>query len=246
MHFNITEIITYNLVIEWPIRLIMLFVVPRNRKPSSATAWLVLIMIFPVLGLIIFLLIGGPKLSKSRRAMQGLMDDKIKELFALLKSNPKFLKFFVNKVPDRIAPLVNLNTKLSFLPILSGNHLELISDYDKNYQKLIEDIKQAKSFIHIEFYIITLDHSTSQLFDALDEAANRGVKVRLLYDAVGSRRYRTYRAMVKRLRKTQIEWHKMLPIGRLGPGFNRPDLRNHRKIIVIDGLVGYTGSQNII
>jgi len=79
-----------SLLIFWIICLVLLFIIPRNRKPSSATAWLLLMYIVPVVGIIIFLLIGSPKLSKRRRAMQGTMDESIMKAVAEAQSQHEF------------------------------------------------------------------------------------------------------------------------------------------------------------
>lgn len=246
MHLNFPELFSVSYVIEWGIRIMMLFIVPKNRKPSSATAWLVLIMIFPLFGLIVFLLIGSPKLSKRRQKIQQTMDRRTIKMFSDLKNNPSFKNNFNNSNPPELARLTNLNQQLSYLPPLKNNKVELIADYQQSFEELIFDINHAKTFVHAEFYIFTYDNETKALFESLDNATKRGVKVRVLFDAIGTRRVKNYRKTLKFLKNSAIEWYKILPIGRPGPGFNRPDLRNHRKIVVVDGSSAYSGSQNII
>jgi cardiolipin synthase len=107
-------------------------------------------------------------------------------------------------------------------------------------------MRKAKKFIHIEYFIIVMDKTTEQMFIEMEKAVKRGVKVRLLFDAIGSKGYPNFKAMKKRLTKIGVEWHPMLPLKLPGKNFNRPDLRNHRKIVVIDGEHGYTGSQNLV
>lgn len=99
--------------------------------------------------------------------------------------------------------------------------------------------------MHVEFYILAWDEVTDVVMRALADAAQRGVKVRLLFDHLGSRRIPGYQNLLGKLRATQIEWHPMLPIQPLRGRFRRPDLRNHRKLLVVDGVVGFTGSQNL-
>ena len=90
------------------------------------------------------------------------------------------------------------------------------------------------------------DHTTDAFFAALAEAVQRGVRVRLLYDHIGSRKYPGFRRMNKRLTQVGIEWHQMMPIHPLKGRWRRPDLRNHRKLMVVDGEVAFMGSQNMI
>jgi cardiolipin synthase len=99
--------------------------------------------------------------------------------------------------------------------------------------------------VHVQFYITAWDEVTDPVFQAMIRATARGVDVRLLFDHIGSRRIPGYRTMIKRLRATDIAWHPMLPIKPLRGRFRRPDLRNHRKILVVDGSVGFTGSLNL-
>lgn len=100
------------IVIFWIVSLVLLFLVPRNRKPSSATAWLLLMYVIPLLGLIIFFLIGSPKLSKRRRAMQHTMNETIAKAVAEAQSRDEFDSLLEPPIPPRYEPFVKLNTNL--------------------------------------------------------------------------------------------------------------------------------------
>ena len=91
--------------------------------------------------------------------------------------------------------------------------------------------------MNVEFYIAAWDEVTAPFFDALVAAAGAGVTVRLLFDHLGSRGIPGYKEFVKRLEATGLEWHPMLPMRPLKGEFQRPDLRNHRKLLVVDGRV---------
>jgi cardiolipin synthase len=232
-------------VIGWLIPFGMLFVVPANRKPSSATAWLMLIFAVPWLGLLVFLLVGSPKLSPNRRKLQQAINESINTFVAEAQADPQRRPLILPDVAPRYEPIVKLNANLGGLPALTGNAVELITDYAAILARIAEDIDSAVYFVHIAFYILIADDETEACFQAMERAVARGVSVRVLYDPVGSRKYPTYRATLKRLRDSGIAFRPMLPvIG--GRDFNRPDLRNHRKIVVIDGEIGYTGSLNLI
>ncbi|HOR23578.1 cardiolipin synthase [Candidatus Saccharibacteria bacterium] len=246
MHVAFSQLFTLIYIMEWGIRVVMVFVVPRNRKPSSATAWLVLIMVMPTLGLLVFWLLGSPKLNKKRRHIQNQMNNRLKNVFKNLSKDTSFSKYFVSKVPIEIKPVVDLNSKLGTMPLLSNNQIELFSDYYQTFSQIAKDIDKSKNHVHFEFFIINLSDETKVLFEAIERAVNRGVKVRVLLDAIGSRKYPGYRSTLKKLNALGVEWRKMLPLDRMGPGFNRPDLRNHRKIIIIDGITSYVGSQNLV
>lgn len=247
MRIDILPAVTAIFIFEWLVRIVAICVVPRGRKPASATAWLMLIMLFPTIGLIAFKLIGNPKLPKARRAMQQTMDEIIGRAVEEARSNPRLRQFIhYDDVPQRIKPFVNLNTSLGGMPAFSGNNIELLADYDGSIERMIKDIGEAHDFVHIEFFIIALDDITEPLFEAMAAAVKRGVKVRVLFDVFGSKRMPDYKLMKHRLESIGAQWHAMLPFRLPGFGFTRPDLRNHRKIIVIDGRVGYTGSQNLV
>lgn len=97
----------------------------------------------------------------------------------------------------------------------------------------------------MQFYITAWDEVTGPLFDACVAAVDRGVVVRLLFDHLGSRGIPGYKEMVRRLDASGIEWRPMLPVSLFALRFRRPDLRNHRKLLVVDGQIGFMGSQNM-
>lgn len=101
-----------SIVIFWIAGIVLLFIVPRNRKPSSATAWLLLMYVIPLLGVIIFFLIGSPKLSRRRRAIQSTMNDAIAKAVAEARSHDEFDSLLEPPIPPRYEPFVKLNTHL--------------------------------------------------------------------------------------------------------------------------------------
>jgi cardiolipin synthase len=100
--------------------------------------------------------------------------------------------------------------------------------------------------VHVEFYILALDPTTTPFFDALERAVKRGVTVRVLMDHIQSMRQPGYAATKKRLTESGVHWALMLPLQPLKGKWQRPDLRNHRKLLIVDGEIGYMGSQNIV
>lgn len=233
-------------VLSWLIVIASLFVVPRNRRPGSATAWLMLIFLVPYLGLLLFWLIGSPKLSRKRRALQGGFDARIAAVVASVQHDPVLAPVFDPPVPERAAPVVRLATALGGLPVCIGNTVEILPDYDEAIRRMTNAVRSAERFVHVEFYIIAMDATTEPFFTALEDAVRRGVKVRLLADHLGSRKYPGRLRMAERLTTAGIEWHWTLPLRPFSNHWNRPDLRNHRKILVVDGAIGFTGSMNMI
>jgi cardiolipin synthase A/B len=223
-----------------------LFIVPRNRKPSEATAWLTLIFLIPLLGLVLFLLLGNPKLSWPRRVKQREMDDIIARTVAEFKHRPELHDLLDPPIAPRFLPFTRLNEHLSGIPAFAGNAVTLLPDYDGALRSIVEEIEQAQTFVHVEYYILALDKTSEPFFAALERATERGVKVRVLFDHLGSLTYPHYRRMTKRLTAAGAEWHLALPARIFDNEWSRLDLRNHRKIVIVDGLVGFTGSQNMI
>src|SRR5216683_1989600 len=167
-------------IIGWIIPFVMLFYIPVNRKPSSATAWLMLVFLLPYIGLIIFLLIGSPKLSRRRRAQQRTMDSLISKAIVDAEQKPELTALLEPAIPPRYEPFVKLNTNLGFLPAFDGNAVELLPDYLANLECIAQEIDRAQRFVHIEYFTLSRDEDTESVFAAMERAHQRGVKVRVL------------------------------------------------------------------
>lgn len=230
-------------IVDWILRIACLIYIPRGRRPSAATAWLLAIFIVPTLGILCFLLIGSPKLSRRRRAIQ----ERIDKLIAQSIPHDDFhFQDLTPKEKARIAPTVTLAHKLAHLPAEDGNSITLHTDYDATLAALIHATNTAKHSVYLEFYIMALDAATQPLFDAMEAAVQRGVAVHVLFDPVGSRRYRGYRKLKRTLTSIGVRWHPLLPISIKPAHYNRPDLRNHRKLAIFDMETAFIGSNNLI
>lgn len=236
-----TIVIVVALVVDFIIRIVAIVVVPRNRRPTSATAWLLAIYFIPYLGVLFFLLIGSYKLPKSRRDKQSEINEFI------LDSTVGIDRVSRDHVwPPWLESVVELNRNLGSMPLVGGNAATLYADYAESLDAMRRSIEGARRFVHIEFYILAYDDTTKPFFDAITRAVERGVTVRVLFDHLASLRSPGYRRTVRQLRATGAEWHLMLPVQPLRGKYQRPDLRNHRKLLIVDGAVGYMGSQNVI
>ena len=228
-------------VIDFAIRVLALGIIPGNRRPTTAMAWLLGIFIVPVLGLALFLLFGNFRLSRKRRAQQDAVNTRVRagtSELAMLESR--------YAGPEWVASAAELNKTLGSLPMVDGNQVELLPGYPDSIKAMAEAVRGAKSFVNAEFYIMSSDHVTDDLLTAMEEAAERGVEVRVLFDHLGTLRIKGYRKLIARLKASKIRWRPMLPLRPVHGQWRRPDLRNHRKIMVIDGEVAFTGSQNLI
>ncbi|MEO6828134.1 MAG: cardiolipin synthase [Microbacteriaceae bacterium] len=228
------------LVVDFIVRIIAIIVVPRNRKPGSAMAWLLSIFFIPYFGVLFFLLIGSYKLPKRRREKQ----DEINR-FILESTVGMDRVSHVHPWPPWLESVAQLNRNLGAMPLVGGNEAQLIGNYQASLDAMTAEIEMARKFVHVEFYILALDNTTKPFFAALAAAVRRGVTVRVLMDHVACLRTPTFHRTKKALTRMGVEWQLMLPVQPLRGKYQRPDLRNHRKLLIVDGIVGFMGSQNI-
>jgi cardiolipin synthase len=243
MDHTLTIIGIIALIIDWIIRIAFILYVPRGRKPTAAMAWLLAILIIPIFGALLFLIIGSPKLSRRRRRLQQSINALMESATHSADAVPSGLSSLQY---ERYAPIIKQNKALGKLPAQRGNTVAIIDNYQAIIDDTIAHIHQAKEYIYIEYFILALDDTTSPFYDALAGAVQRGVDVYVLFDAMGSRKYKGYKKMMRRLDTIGVRWQKMLPLRLSINHYNRPDLRNHRKIVVIDDSVAYMGSFNMI
>ena len=222
------------------VRLVALLVIPVNRRPSSAMAWLLAIFLIPYVGIIAFLMIGNPKLPQRRRAQQREINSM---LASISRATPELE---LEPGQEWVSSIARLNRNLGSLPLIGGNAATLIEYYDDALREMAAAVDAAEHYVLCEFYILSVDAATHDFFAALERAVTRGLTVHVLFDHIGSRRVAGYRATIRHLDAIGVEWRPMLPVMPLKGKYQRPDLRNHRKILVLDGQVGFMGSLNLI
>lgn len=229
------------LVIDITIRVVAVIVIPQNRKPQTAMAWLLAIFLIPYVGIILYLLIGSTRLPKRRREKQREINQYILETTEGMDEVTRDDSF-----PPWLDPIVELNRTLGSMPLVGGNTATLFTEYAESLAAMTASLATAEKFVHVEFYILSFDPATTPFFDGLEAAVRRGVTVRVLLDHVASRRSPGYRRTLRKLSSIGVQWRLMLPVQPFRGKYQRPDLRNHRKLVVIDSLVAFTGSQNLI
>jgi cardiolipin synthase len=239
---TISAIIAIALVaIDFVIRVLALVIIPRNRRPQTALAWLLAIFFIPYIGFGLFLLVGTFRLPKHRREKQVEINQYI------LETTEGFDRVAAEAPwPEWLGPIVELNRTLGSMPMVGGNASTMYQEDALALAAMTEEIDRATKTIHVEFYILALDPTTKPFFDALARAIERGVLVRVLFDHLGTFQYKGFRPAKRALTKMGAHWHLMLPFQPLRGRFQRPDLRNHRKLMVVDGRIAFTGSQNVI
>lgn len=238
---GLTITVLLALIVDFSVRVVAIIVVPRNRRPMSGMSWLLTIFFIPYFGVFLFLLIGYRTLPKKRLARQAAINQFILESTEGIERVRRDTPW-----PTWLESVVKLNRNLGSMPLVGDNTASLIGEYQVSFDTMIADIDRAKKYVHVEFYILSLDPTTAPFFDALENAHQRGVRVRVLMDHIQSMRKPGFRQTKKRLTDAGISWQLMLPVQPFKGKWQRPDLRNHRKLLIVDGLVGFMGSQNII
>jgi cardiolipin synthase len=218
-----------------------LIVAPRGRMPASALAWILVIAALPGLGLLLYALIGHSKLPQDRRDRQRSMNDRIEQ-----DGRSASPSLEGRDVPAWLGAIARLNRRVGAMPLLDGNAARILPHFEEQLQAVIDAVDGSKRTLHVLFFILALDDTTEPVFAALERAVQRGVTVRVLLDHIGSLPYPGTKRAEARLTAMGAEWHLMLPVKPLHGRWQRPDLRNHRKLLVADGTVALVGSLNLI
>ena len=224
--------------------ILALFIIPANRKPGEATAWLLLIFLAPIFGALLFVLLGNPKLSEWRRDQQRAMNQHIKDAVEIAEQQRELRGIVDPPLAARFEPHVKLIAQLTGMPVMAGNTVELLPGYVVAVDQIVRDIDAAKHFVHLEYYMFAADKIGSPVIDALVRARERGVICRVLMDHLSNLLLQG--PVLKRLRTVGISVHRTLPLNPFDNQWNRLDLRNHRKLVIVDGAVAFSGSQNLI
>lgn len=222
--------------------LICFILTRRQLAPNVALTWIVLMFVLPWVGMLAYLLIGEARIGRRRIRRH-------RDIVAHIHSDDilehrRLHPLHTPEIPDAYRSIARLAEATADNPVRPGNRLRLIGDTDVFVQSLVEDIDAAERHCHLCFYIYVNDHSGRRVADALIRAAQRGVQCRVLVDFVGSK-YFVRSHLMQEMRDAGVQVVAMLPVNPLRMALARIDLRNHRKLIVIDDAIGYVGSQNL-
>lgn len=238
---NQISIPTLIFILDFILRLWYCARVLERRLPSGvAWAWLSIIFFLPVFGTILYLYLGEYRLGKRRlkRLESTAISIRvlIQKLFAK-NSNEKLLAEPSHSFAMTVRGFFDA-------PLLSGNDIELLPNAEAAFVSMINDLDQAKISCDMEFYIWNDGGLADKFGEALLRAVDRGVKCRVLLDQIGSSDFLKGSNATK-LKKAGVNIVSAMPSGLVRSFFARPDLRIHRKILIIDGAIGYTGSLNL-
>jgi cardiolipin synthase len=238
---NIYWLIAY-LTIAWVIRVIMVPTVLRRQfAPGAAVAWLGIVFLHPYIGGVLFLTLGENRLGSGRLA---------RHREVLLRYRPGVIDQSQQpKHADLSLPheaMILQAEKISGLPVLQGNQVEFFTAAETLVQRLVADIDAAQSQVQLLYYMIVGDATGRAVVAAVERAAARGVKCRVIADAVASRAFFHRHGLARPLIAAGVQVIAAMQVAPIRRGLPRMDLRNHRKLAVIDDSIAYGGSHNMV
>jgi cardiolipin synthase len=217
-------------------------VIMRRRSVGESLSWIMVIFVFPVAGLVAYLLVGELRLGHRRARRFESVFDPIREW---LDELPQQFRVNWADVGNDFSPLAHLARRSFGLPALSHNEVELLTNWNTVFDRLIKDIDAAEHSCDLLFYIWQTGGRADEVSEALLRANARGVCCRILVDSVGSRSFLKGK-ICRQMQQAGIEICGALPGGGIRMLFVRFDLRMHRKAVIIDGAIAYTGSLNLV
>lgn len=214
---------------------IIAVIVSENRNPVKSLAWVTVLLVVPMVGVVLYIVFG--RNIQTKRILSRRNRRKIRKLVASPPARPRNVQ--------GVEPLhrqINLARALCGTSYYEGNDVEIFDNGTDKFNALLSDIASARRYINLQYYIIEDDTIGNRVIDALVERAQAGVKVRLIYDHVGS--FKLSKQARKRMSRAGIDAHPFFKVA-FPPFGTRINWRNHRKLAVIDGEIGYIGGMNI-
>ncbi len=211
-------------------------VVSENRNPVKTLAWVTVLLVVPAVGLVLYFLFG--RSIKNKRFISRRNRRKLK------KHEPAkpFVRSRYHQLTDESAQQIRLGQSLIGAPYYEGNSAQLFNNGSDKFKALFDDIENAKKYVYLQYFIFENDKIGNSLADLLIKKAGQGLDIKIIYDHVGS--FKTPHRFFKRMRRAGIEAYPFFKV--TFPFFgSRINWRNHRKICLIDGKIGYIGGMNI-
>lgn len=210
-------------------------VLSENRNPLKSLAWITVLLMFPIGGIVLYIFFG--RSIKNQHMISRRNKRRLRQSFdpsAFVKT-PSYL-------PEHLRQLVELGRSLCDARYLPGNRITIFHNGTDKFESLFRDIANAQKYIHLQYYIIEDDELGCRLKDCLIERAKAGVKIRVIYDHIGSLRVK--KCFFRQMQDAGIEVYPFFRVA-FPPFATRINWRNHRKICVIDGKIGYVGGMNV-
>ncbi|CAM4326216.1 cardiolipin synthase [Lacicoccus alkaliphilus] len=222
---------------------ISLIFLERRRSPQSVWAWLLILLFIPIVGFILYMLFGRTiyrqNLFQMDEEEQARLESIVNEQLEELQDRGHELP---NEVTEKHRPFIHMMLKSHLTFLTDNNNVETFTNGREKFDCLLQDIRNAKDHIHLQYYIFKKDTIGREIYDALVEKQKEGVAVKVLYDDLGSRSLsnRHFKELRQAGGRVAAFFPSILPL--INPRLNN---RNHRKIVVIDGITGYVGGFNV-
>lgn len=223
--------------------IIAIFIFFESKDPSRTLAWLLVLALLPSVGFFLYLFLGNDVRKRIRTKNKKTLNQDYVEKAASLQQNiishVDFIKKTDSKVDDK---LVHLLLRNSSSPFSINNEVKVLKNGEETFRDIIDALESAKDFIHLEYFIIRDDRIGRRIRNILIDKAEAGVDVRIIYDSVGC--WQLTHEFFDPMERAGIKSYPFLPV--MAPLLSRElNYRNHRKIIVVDGIVGFVGGLNI-
>lgn len=235
-HFIMDNLVIINIFLS----LIIIFF--QRRSPQTVWTWLLILYFIPILGFILYLVI-GQDFHKSRMFKAKEIEGELK--YAVRRQEESIYRKRLRLANPELARFRNLilyNLEAGQAVLTDNNDVRIYTDGNEKFQALISEMKQAKCYIHMQYYIIRNDELWKEIESVLIQKAKQGVEVRVLFDSMGCRTMKN--RDWERLERAGIQVAEFFPAV-LGKLQMRVNYRNHRKIVVIDGRIGFVGGFNV-
>lgn len=215
----------------------------HKRTPSSALGWIAVCLFFPFAGAFLYFLFGINRVETRARKLEDKHPGFSLEAQNYQKATEELtLSASELNLPRTYAQIARISDKVTRLPLLDGNRVDLLPGGETAYPEMLEAIEQAGHYVYLATYIFETNQTGRQFIDALSRAAGRGLDVRVLIDGVGEYYYLPRAGTL--LKRHGVRVARFIP-PRLFPPNLHINLRNHRKILIADGAVAFTGGMNI-
>lgn len=222
--------------------LVLRILLGQHRSPASRIAWIVVVLSLPVVGIVTYLLFGEVYVGKRYVRRLEITEASMPDVASIGGRSGEVMSA---RVPEQWAHLFQTGRSINGFGVVGGNRAELMPDSNQCIARMVGDIDAAREHVHLTFYIWLPDRNGLEMVEAVKRAAARGVACRLLVDDLGSRdliRSAHWRGMAR----AGVGLQRALPIGNplVRAFYRRIDLRNHRKMLIVDNRITYCGSQN--
>lgn len=235
MQINTTFILILEILYLLTVVSVVVVVISENRNPIKTMAWVMAVVFLPFVGIIWYAFFGQDTTKKHLIS---------KRMYSKLKKRPLDemeipVEIFV---PGEHVSLVNLLKNMDYTPLLGGNDVKLFTSGKEKFDQLFADIEQARNHIHVEYYVFMDDEIGCRFQEALIRKAREGLEIRIIYDSFGSRKAKE--KFFEAFRMAGIETEPFLKLT-WSALTSRLNYRNHRKMVIIDGRIGYIGGMNV-